>query len=61
MDNSAVKSDLVNADVTSPTYVEMNQDEDLLARKKRGRKLTILTSVTGDTSKPELSKKALLG
>ena len=61
MDNSAVKSDLVNADVTSPTYVEMNQDEDLLPRKKRGRKLTILTSVTGDTSKPELSKKALLG
>ena len=61
MDNSAVKSDLVNADVTSPTYVEMNQEEDLLTRKKRGRKLTILTSVTGDTSKPELSKKALLG
>ena len=61
MDNSAVKSYLVNADVTSPTYVEMNQDEDLLARKKRGRRLTILTSVTGDTSKPELSKKALLG
>lgn len=61
MDNSAVKSDLVNADVTSPTYVEMNQEEDLLTRKKRGRKQTILTSVTGDTTKPQLSKKTLLG
>lgn len=61
MDNSAVKSDLVNADVTSPTYVEMNQEEDLLARKKRGRKQTILTPVTGDTTKPQLSKKTLLG
>ena len=61
MDNSDVKSDLVNADVTSPTYVEMNQEEDLLTRKKRGRKQTILTSVTGDTTKPQLSKKTLLG
>ena len=61
MDNSNVKSDLVNADKTAPTSIEMNQDEDILKRKKRGRRSTVLTSITGDTSKPELSSKTLLG
>ena len=61
MDNSDVKSDLVNADQTAPTSIEMNQDEDILKRKKRGRRSTVLSSITGDTSKPELSSKTLLG
>ena len=61
MDNSNVKSDLVNADKTAPTSIEMNQDEDILKRKKRGRRSTVLSSITGDTSKPELSSKTLLG
>jgi len=61
MDNSDVKSDLVNADQTAPTSVEMNQNEDRLYRNKRGRRSTVLTSITGDTSKPKLSNKTLLG
>ena len=61
MDNTNVKSDLIMADQTAPTEVEMTDDEYLLKRKKRGRKQTVLTSVTGDTSKPQLSKKTLLG
>ena len=32
-----------------------------LLLNKKGRKRTVLTSVTGDTSKPTLSKKTLLG
>ena len=61
MDNSEVKSDLIMADKTAPTDVEMTDDE-LLLKRKRGRKTkTVLTSVTGDTSKATLSKKALLG
>ena len=61
MDNTDVKSDLITADKTSPTSVEVNQEEDELKRKRRGRKNTILTSVYGDTSKPTLSKRTLLG
>ena len=61
MDNSEVKSDLITADKTAPTDVEMTDDE-LLLKRKRGRKTkTVLTSVTGDTSKATLSKKTLLG
>ena len=61
MDNSEVKSDLIMADKTAPTDVEMTDDE-LLLKRKRGRKTkTVLTSVTGDTSKATLSKKVLLG
>ena len=61
MDNSEVKSDLIMADKTAPTDVEMTDDE-LLLKRKRGRKTkTVLTSVTGDTSKATLSKKTLLG
>ena len=61
MDNSEVKSDLIIADKTAPTDVEMTDDE-LLLKRKRGRKTkTVLTSVVGDTSKATLSKKTLLG
>ena len=61
MDNSEVKSDLIMADKTAPTDVEMTDDE-LLLKRKRGRKTkTVLTSVVGDTSKATLSKKTLLG
>jgi len=61
MDNTEVKSDLITADKTAPTEVEMTDDE-LLLKRKRGRKTkTVLTSVTGDTSKATLSKKTLLG
>jgi len=60
MDNTGVKSDLITADKTAPTNVEMTDDEYAVATKKRGRKRTVLTSVTGDTSKPTLSKKVLL-
>ena len=61
MDNSEVKSKLITADKTAPTDVEMTDDE-LLLKRKRGRKTkTVLTSVTGDTSKATLSKKTLLG
>ena len=61
MDNSEVKSDLITADKTAPTDVEMTADERLIA-SKRGRKTkTVLTSVTGDTSVPTLDKKTLLG
>ena len=60
MDNTGVKSDLITADKTAPTNVEMTDDEYNIATKKKGRKRTVLTSVTGDTSKPTLSKKVLL-
>ena len=49
MDNSDVKSDLINADKIS------------LANKRKGRKSTVLTSVTGVDAYPTLSKKTLLG
>jgi len=61
MDNTGVKSDLITADKTAPTDVEMTDDEYNIATKKRGRRRTVLTSVTGDTSRPQLSKKTLLG
>ena len=61
MDNTGVKSDLITADKSAPTNVEMTDDEYTVARNKKGRKRTVLTSVTGDTTKPTLSKKTLLG
>ena len=53
----------VKPDVTpdGPTSTEVNQDDYNLAVKQRGRKRTVLTSITGDTSTPKLSKKVLLG
>jgi hypothetical protein len=59
MDNTEVKSDLITA--KGPTSVEMSADDILLQNKKKGRKRTILTSVTGVQGYPTLSKKTLLG
>ena len=56
-----MKSDLITADKTAPTEVEMTDDEKLLLRKRGRKTKTVLTSVTGDTSKATLSKKTLLG
>lgn len=61
MDNSEVKSDLIIADKIAPTDIEMTDDEKLLARKRGRKTRTVLTSVTGDTTKATLSKKTLLG
>ena len=61
MDNTGVKSKMITADQTAPTDVEMSDDEYSIATKKRGRKRTVLTSATGDTTKATLSKKTLLG
>jgi hypothetical protein len=61
MDNSDVKSDLIMADKTAPTSVEMTQDEINVANKRGKKTKTILTSVVGDKSNATLSKKVLLG
>jgi hypothetical protein len=61
MDNTEVKSDLITADKTAPTEVEMTQDEINVANKRGKKTKTILTSVTGDKSNATLSKKVLLG
>jgi len=61
MDNSDVKSSMIMADKTAPTDIEFTQDQSALETKKRGRKRTILTSVTGDTTQATLGKKTLLG
>jgi len=61
MDNTVVKSDLLTADKTAPTEVEMTQDEINVANKRGKKTKTILTSVVGDKSNATLSKKVLLG
>lgn len=61
MNNTDVKSKMIVADKTAPTEVEMSDDEYALATNKKGRKKTILTSMTGDNSPVKLSKKTLLG
>ena len=61
MDNTEVKSDLITADKTAPTEVEMTQDEINVANKRGKKTKTILTSVVGDKSNATLSKKVLLG
>jgi len=61
MDNSEVKSDLITADKTAPTDVEMTDDERLVGTKRGRKTKTVLTSITGDNSKATLSKKVLLG
>lgn len=58
MDNSGVKSDLISA--KGPTTAEMSEDENMINVKRRGRKVTTLTSLTG-SSQPTLTKKVLLG
>ncbi len=45
----------------SDESISANEEEELLKRKKKGRKSTVLTSVTGDTSYATLSKPTLLG
>jgi len=66
MDNTEVKSDLITADKTAPTTVEMANaeltDDERMLKVKRGKKTkTVLTDLTGLKSKPTLSQKALLG
>ena len=61
MDNTEIKSKEVDADKTAPTEVEIDQDDILLKNKKKGRNVTVLTSVTGVKDQPTLSKKYLLG
>ena len=61
MDNSDVKSDLITADKTAPTNAEMTDDEITIKNKRKGRKRTVLTSVTGAEGYPTLGKKTLLG
>jgi len=45
----------------SDESISANEEQELLKRKKKGRKSTVLTSVTGDTSYATLSKPTLLG
>ena len=59
MNNTDVKSDMITAE--APAITEMSADEILLKNKRKGRKKTILTSVTGVDDYPTLSKKTLLG
>ena len=59
MDNTGVKSKMIVADKTSPTTVEMSEDQRLIATKRRGRKTTMLTDKT-ENNKATLSKKVLL-
>jgi hypothetical protein len=60
MDNTGIKSDLITADKTSPTKIEMSEDQNMIDIKRRGRKTTTLTDKT-ENVKPTLSKKILLG
>ena len=59
MNNTDVKSDLITAE--APAITEMTADEIALKNKRKGRKKTILTSVTGVDDYPTLSNKTLLG
>ena len=59
MNNTDVKSDMITAE--APAITEMSADEIALKNKRKGRKKTILTSVTGVDDYPTLSKKTLLG
>ena len=59
MDNSGIKSDGITA--KGPTTAEMSEDENMIDVKRRGRKVTTLTNLTGVEDKPTLTKKVLLG
>ena len=59
MNNTDVKSDMITAE--APAITEMSADEILLKNKRKGRKKTILTSVTGVDDYPTLSNQNLLG
>lgn len=56
MDNTEVKSDNIIADKKAPTDAEIS-----LRNKRKGRRKTILTSVTGVEDYPTLSRRTLLG
>ena len=61
MDNTGIKSDMITADKTSPTTVEMAQlseEERLKKIRRKGRRATVLTNDMQE--EPTLSKKALL-
>ena len=60
MDNTGVKSKMIVADKTSPTTVEMSEDQRLIATKRKGRKTTMLTDIE-EEQPAKLSKKVLLG
>ena len=60
MDNTGVKSNMIIADKTSPTNVEMTEDERMIGVKRKGRRTTMLTDIRED-KKATLSKKVLLG
>jgi len=52
------------AEAVEPSYEDeekLTAEEIALRNKRKGRKRTVLTSVTGDTSKVTLGKKTLLG
>ena len=59
----ASQMDAVKPEISpdGPTTIEMTDEEQKLKTKRRGRKSTILTSVTGLEGSPTLSKKSLLG
>ena len=59
MSNTDVKSDMITA--KAPAAAEMTADEIILKNKRKGRKSTVLTSVSGVDAYPTLSKKTLLG
>ena len=56
MDNSDIKSKDIVADKMAPTDAETS-----LKNKRKGRRQTIMTSVTGVDEYATLSKKSLLG
>ena len=60
MDNTEVKSDAIIADKVAPDS-QASADEILLKNKRKGRKKTVLTSVTGVEGYPTLSRRTLLG
>ena len=66
MDNTDVKSKEIIADKVAPTETNATDtkseaDEILLKNKRKGRKRTVLTSVSGVEGYPTLSRRTLLG
>ena len=69
INNTEVKSKAIIADKVAPTKTETKSsaetiesaDDILLKNKRKGRKKTVLTSVTGVEGYPTLSKRTLLG
>ena len=61
MDMSGIAPQDMPNDTSGIAPQDMSNAEISLANKKKGRKKTILTSVTGVDDYPTLSKKTLLG